>query len=435
LGKVARRNYATPGPQEIIEDLMITKIEALNYRCLRYISQELGNFHVLAGPNASGKSTFLDVIALMSDVVNKGPLEAIQSRAANYRDLFWMHEGDSFELAIEAAVPEERLAPLKDGTFDRCRYELRIGTLAGGEEIGIARERLWLFRGGAGQEAQVELFPRSVAPPASILWPPRKAGAITLIHKVPDGNDNFYSETGGWDHVYRLGPQRSALKELLEDVGKFPVSTWFKKALSEGVQVLALNSKVMRRPSPPGLPRRMLPDGSNLPWALEQLRKMDEARLREWLEHIRIALPDVADVRTIERDEDRHRYLVLEYANGLQIPSWLVSDGTLRFLALTLLPYLTGMEGIYLIEEPENGIHPKAVEPVYQSLSSVYEGQVLLATHSPIFLSVTKPPHILCFALNDEGAADVVEGPRHPRLRSWRNEVPLGDLFAAGVLG
>jgi predicted ATPase len=33
---------------------MITRIEALGYRCLRYISQPLGPFHVLVGPNASG---------------------------------------------------------------------------------------------------------------------------------------------------------------------------------------------------------------------------------------------------------------------------------------------------------------------------------------------------------------------------------------------
>lgn len=39
---------------------MITLIEALNYRCLRYISRPLESFHVLVGPNASGKTTFLD---------------------------------------------------------------------------------------------------------------------------------------------------------------------------------------------------------------------------------------------------------------------------------------------------------------------------------------------------------------------------------------
>ena len=48
---------------------MIRKIEAKNYRSLQYISQSLGNFHVLVGPNASGKTTFMDVVSFLSDIV------------------------------------------------------------------------------------------------------------------------------------------------------------------------------------------------------------------------------------------------------------------------------------------------------------------------------------------------------------------------------
>jgi len=412
---------------------MITKIEALNYRCLHYVSQELSNFHVLAGPNASGKSTFLDVIALVADVVNRGPLRAVLDRASDYRDLFWMRKGDRLELAIEASVPKEPRDAVKEKSYDHCRYELAIGRVPGSDEIGILSERLWLFKLEPGQPKQLDVFPRTLPVPKTILWG-TKRGRQTLINKVPDGNDNFYSETGKFDHAFLLGPQKSALANVPEDIAKFPISIWFKKALSEGTQVLTLNSKAMRRPSPPGMPRNLLPDGCNLPWVLHDLRLADEARLREWVTHIRTALPEIADVDTVERPEDRHRYVVLKYENGLEIPSWLVSDGTLRFLALTVLPYLPDAERIYLIEEPENGIHPKAVEPVYQSLSSVYEGQVLLATHSPIFLTISDPSDILCFGINDEGAADVIEGSRHPRLREWRREVALGDQFAAGVL-
>ena len=51
---------------------MIRRIEALNYRCLRYVSQPLDHFHVLVGPNASGKSTFLDVVGLIRDLLTRG---------------------------------------------------------------------------------------------------------------------------------------------------------------------------------------------------------------------------------------------------------------------------------------------------------------------------------------------------------------------------
>ena len=149
-----------------------------------------------------------------------------------------------------------------------------------------------------------------------------------------------------------------------------------------------LNSSRIRQPSPPGQGRGFRPDGSNLPWVIAELEKANSAKVREWVAHVRTALPDLEDIRTVETGRDRHRYLVLVYRGGLEVPSWMASDGTLRLLALTLPAYLADFRGVYLIEEPENGIHPRAVETMYQSLSSVYDAQILMATHSPVILSV-----------------------------------------------
>ena len=87
-----------------------------------------------------------------------------------------------------------------------------------------------------------------------------------------------------------------------------------------------------------------------------------------------------------------------------------------------------------MIEEPENGIHPKAVESVFQSLSSVYRGQVLISTHSPLFLGLAEPARLLCFAKNASGAVDIVMGHRHPALKNWHGEIDLTlfkELLAA----
>jgi predicted ATPase len=249
------------------------------------------------------------------------------------------------------------------------------------------------------------------------------------------GNDYFFAETTGWQNPFRLGPRRSALANLPEDEERFPVATWVKRLLMEGVQKLALNSEAMRRAQPPGSPLDFQPDGSNLPWAVEGLRQRDGERFRRWVAHVRTALPDLVDIHTVEREDDRHRYLRIEYASGLKAPSWTVSDGTLRLLALTLIAYLDGPPRVYLIEEPENGIHPQAVETVFQSLSSAYGSQILCATHSPVVLSLAEPEQILCFARTDEGATDVVSGREHPNLREWKRTADLGTLFAAGVLG
>jgi predicted ATPase len=414
---------------------MITLVEALGFRSLKYVKQPLGPFHVLVGPNASGKTTFLDVVAFMGQLVGEGLDAAVGARTQNFQDLTWLRQGTSFELAVEAEIPSDRRPALENPAWNAIRYEICIGTSEEDGEVQILRERV-LLRENAQQIAQRTLFPHAPKAPDTILSPKIVKGAKSVLTKVPDGNDNFYDETGkGWDHAFKLGPRRSALANLPEDESKFPVTTWLKALLNEGVQQLVLNSLIIRRASPPGQARGFKPDGSNLPWVIADLEKRHPDALREWMDHVNTALPDLEGVRTVERPDDKHRYLVLRYKGGLEVPSWVASDGTLRMLALTLPAYLPSFRGVYLIEEPENGIHPRAVEAVFQSLSSAYDAQLLLATHSPVILSVADPEQVLCFAKGDDGATDIVRGSEHPALRDWQGEINLGSLFAAGVLG
>ena len=212
------------------------------------------------------------------------------------------------------------------------------------------------------------------------------------------------------------------------------MSTWFKEYLESGIMSIVLNSHAMRQPSPPGLGLQFNPDGSNLPWVISELKK-EGKKYDRWVSHVRTALEDIVGIDVVDREEDRHKYLVVEYSNGAKVPSWLVSDGTLRLLALTIPAYLEDFRGVLLIEEPENGIHPRAIETVMQSLSSIYESQVLVATHSPIALSMLDVSQVLCFAKNNDGATDVVAGNMHPMLRDWKKGEPeFGLLFASGIL-
>ena len=88
---------------------MISCIEALEYRCLNYVRRQISPFQILVGANASGKSTFLDTVRFLGQLVSEGLDAAIQSRTENLQDLVWQRQGNRFELAIEMLRTENKV--------------------------------------------------------------------------------------------------------------------------------------------------------------------------------------------------------------------------------------------------------------------------------------------------------------------------------------
>ena len=193
-----------------------------------------------------------------------------------------------------------------------------------------------------------------------------------------------------------------------------------------------LHSEKMLEPSSPLKQRRFSVDGANLPQVIQDLQK-DKPSYEGWLDQVRSILP-IKSIEIHEQPEDRRLFFDVLYQTGLRVHQWQLSDGTLRLLALTLLAYATGEPVTYLIEEPENGVHPQAIEAVYQSLSGLSEGQVLVATHSPVMVAQVTPSQLLCFSKGPDDSANIISGDIHPRLKDWQGALDLSQLYAAGIL-
>lgn len=417
---------------------MIRLIETLNYRCLKSVRQELGPFHVLVGPNASGKTTFLDTIAFLRDLVSDGVESAVGKRGDSLYDLTWGRRTERFDLAVDVVVPRS-LFPATDGMPTEeyaVRYEVALGIDPKTKKAAILDEQIAIT-----EDYSACHFSGYAPDSETILDPLAWNGWRRLLHARNTGEREVWRENRmryvgrsakGYEIVYRPTGTRSVLRELPEH--EFPAVVWLEHLLTEHAHSVSLDNPALRSPSAPGQGTVLTKDGSNLPWVVHELQQKDSERFRRWVEHLQTALPSLSAVTTVERPEDRKRYIMLEYSDGMKIPSWALSDGTLRLMALTVIPYAEKEPGIWLVEEPENGVHPLNLETIMQSLSSVYDGQVMVTTHSPAILALAELNQILAFQNPGGEGACIVTGSQHPHLADWKGDPSIATLFASGVL-
>jgi len=86
-----------------------------------------------------------------------------------------------------------------------------------------------------------------------------------------------------------------------------------------------------------------------------------------------------------------------------------------------------------LIEEPENGLHPSAIEGVLQPFKTTDPNQqVIFASHSPIVLANFKLDDVLVFRKRSSGT-ELVRGKDHPQLQEWVGDIDPTTLLAAGI--
>ena len=406
---------------------MIQLLQARNFRMLRSNAVALQPFQVLVGQNASGKSTFLGALQFIGDLLKGGVQFALERLAPSFYDLCF-NRSEPIAFAVELSVPGQ-------GNGKRLRYEIEVGIDA---EHGLRVLRENLFIVPSAREPQPSLFgPEALALPAIHRAAPRHWRKV--VSKTEEGRDYFRDEKTDWNNVFRFGLEKAALGSLPEDPDRFPLSIAVRNTLRDGVRTLVLDAEKMRSASPPGATTKIALNGSNLPHVVRALKRRDEVLFSQWVQHVAAAVEGLESVDVWEREEDKHLVLQARFKGQHEdpVPSWMLSDGTLRLMALTLLSYAATEEDaeIYLIEEPENGLHPLAIQLAFESLSnpSLYS-QILCATHSPVFLAQASLDQALVFRRAREGYAIVRRGREIPELEAWSGRVSLPDLFVTGVL-
>ena len=213
------------------------------------------------------------------------------------------------------------------------------------------------------------------------------------------------------------------------------------------LRYLQLEPSAERKPSDILAADRLEPDGSNLAAVLARIEKETSRpeRPKGVIEDIRADLadliPGIVDLDTERNEAAREYRLFLRTKEGLRLSSRVVSDGTLRILALLAVLHDPKRKGVICFEEPENGIHESRLIGLIRILRDSCTNlagspggedaepltQIIVNTHSPVVISCLLDNEIIVAdtvtAISDRGLGN----SRKTRMRTGVS--PIGDLF------
>ncbi len=419
---------------------MITKIEIDGFKSFENFSMEFRPFTVIAGVNGVGKSNLFDAMRHLSDLVSDKTLrESFETDRGSLFDLFTRYPngerkhriGYAVELLLPKSV-EDEFSEKEQLKYLRVRYELTVSADDEGR-FQIEKEHLIPIQRGKDEflkrhkEIKQELPSLTGGRSKPFIGTDEDGNSITISQ---DGN------AGNKRTVSLQGAKRTVLSSIT--TVEFP-HAYATKNILRNIHFLQLNPEKLREPSTVGASDTLEPDGSHLAAMVARLRD-EEPDVEQMISNdLSSVIPGVAKF-ILRKDEVRNEYLItIEHIDGHEIPSKLLSDGTLRILALIAISYDPQFNGIIILEEPENGVHPERIAHIVELLQDITEAsdmfsdakQVITNTHSSIlvnvvdkrFLAVARPATIVSQELGSHTITTVNYVSANGELFSGDNDV------------
>lgn len=185
-----------------------------------------------------------------------------------------------------------------------------------------------------------------------------------------------------------------------------------------------------------GIAPELTAEGGNVSSLLDYLLRRDRKRFFALVEATKARVPGLEDL-DVGTPDAASRRLDLVIDGGLRIPSDNASTGVRLLLFFVALTYHPDPPNIILLEEPENGVHPRRLADVMALLRDITQGkhcghaaQVILTTHSPYLLDHVdlKTDQVLVFKRNDDGSR-TAEPADAERLKTFLDEFMLGEVW------
>jgi len=375
---------------------MLRRVHIQGYKSLQSVELELRPLTLIVGSNATGKSNLFDALRLLSRIVTShsiqeafadhrvDPIEAFSYNPGGLEALL-QKETAQFTIEVDVELSQEvktrteqlverYIGPLNRATARRhskkpiiteslLRYRISISINPKTGALRIEDEDLLVLR-----ETQDGLYPDEKIKP--------------FIEKI---GDRIYLRLEGQDCFveYETGLSYAIASQPLYPP-YYPHFIALREELASW-QFYYLEPHLMREASPIKESHTITPFGGDIAAFYWTLQRTHPGQFHNLEKALQTFIPTIEGIQIEVTKDGLLRLKVKE--DGIEHSVKVVSEGTLRLLALLAILAPNNPASVVCIEEPENGVHPRRLRHMARLLQYASEKrQIIINTHSALLL-------------------------------------------------
>jgi predicted ATPase len=415
--------------------MSIKKIKITNFKSFKNLEVELGNFNILIGANASGKSNFIQIFKFLRDITNDGLNNAIsmQGGIEYLRNInIGSCEGLSVEIVSDQKYGRVAARGKETGLIGiqvyETVYKFAIKFKKKGRGFDIAEDKLTQKFDLVKLEIrkkEIEEKEKLGQGETILSNVNRKINieSLKLPQELPIKEDDVIPPF--------LKEEKLEPKTLLL-VGR---SSFFMPPLFSDISIYDFDPKIPKKATPITGKADLEEEGGNLAIVLKNIIENREKE-RKFSNLVRDLLPFV-DNLDVEKFADKSLLFKLRevYTKRHYLPASLISDGTINITALIIALYFED-KPLTIIEEPERNIHPHLISKMINMMKDAsIKKQIIVTTHNPEMVKNADLENILLVSRDKDGFSTISRPADKEEVKTFlKNEIGIEELYVQNLL-
>jgi predicted ATPase len=406
-------------------NVYIEKIEVKNFKSFENLDIKLGNFNVIIGPNASGKTNFISIFEFLRDIASLGLDNAISLQGGNeYIRNMKIKSAQDLSLRVIFSQLPARISFLRKRVLEleKVVYEFHLRFDEKSSQYEIVKDELIqnivISRKGHSRRK------------SSSLRVFQENGKLSFNIEAPDEESKKIIES---EFHFLLREREMQRNLLLLETPVFRFLTTFGDIFRE-IAIYDFDPKLSKKAIPITAKAELEENGQNLPIVVKNILESKENR-KEFLVLVKELLPFVENLDIEKLIDKSLLFKIREYYFEDYIPAPLISDGTINIIALIIALYFE-KKRLIIIEEPERNIHPHLISRIVDMMKDASrKKQIIVTTHNPEFVKHAGLENLFFISRDEKGFSKIEKPANKEEVKVFlKDEIGIDELYIQNLL-